>query len=161
MATIFLVFLATVQCGLTCTRTVSSRSTSLGTTIWRARATKKLAFKQGIMGQLILDGQSVGFTDFTASDGITLKMMYKDFTSAAEAVELFNKELARSERVVKREKKSNSAGTVVGERAEILLPSSLAGQANHAVLWTDGVKFHEIQSRSLTDILEFEKIYKY
>jgi hypothetical protein len=29
------------------------------------------------------------------------------------------------------------------------------------VMWTDGRKFHEIQSTSLQDILALEKVYKY
>jgi hypothetical protein len=47
---------------------------------------------------------------------------------------------------------------VVGERAEILLRLS-AEKAVPAVLWTDGVKFHEMYSSSRDCVLELEKVY--
>jgi hypothetical protein len=41
-------------------------------------------------------------------------------------------------------------------------PGRLDGQqTSPAVLWTDGVKFHEILSAPLKNILQLEKVYRY
>jgi hypothetical protein len=63
-------------------------------------------------------------------------------------------------KAIERKKKLNSARKVVGERVEILWRLS-PEEAMPAVLWNDGVKFHEIRSWSRDSILELEKVYRY
>jgi hypothetical protein len=87
-------------------------------------------------------------------------VQYEDFESLEKARSYCEKQLAKSAKIIERGSKRNEGGKVVGERAQILLRRD-AGKTIPAVLWTDGVKYHEIYSSSLKDILELEKVYKY
>jgi hypothetical protein len=125
------------------------------------KAGKKTEFAVGDMGELRdEDGVHLGFTHFKASDGVGLMVLYEDFDNTAKAEEYFEKRLAKAAKVIERGNKVNGVGKVVGARAQILLrldpPKTIP-----AVLWTDGLKFHEIYSSSLKDILELEKVYRY
>jgi|SRR5580692_1549221 hypothetical protein len=120
---------------------------------------KKLIFKRGISGDVLQGGELLGFTDYEASDGVRLRMLYKNFDDGEQASAMFNSEIGRAVKVLKRGPKRDADGRIVGERAQLFLATPTEGQA--AVLWTNGRRFHEIQSKSLPDILELEKIYKY
>lgn len=124
-------------------------------------APKKITFENTSMGELEdEDGVHLGFTNFTASDGTTLRVLYENFGSPAKAQDYLERQVSRAVKVIERKKKLSSAGTVVSERAEILLRLS-PQRIIPAVLWTDGVKFHEIYSASRDSILELEKVYRY
>jgi hypothetical protein len=129
---------------------------------WSAqRLTDQITFKNVAMGELSdEDGVHLGFTTFSASDGPSLVVQYEDFESLEKARSYFEKQLAKSAKIIERGSKRNEGGKVVGERAQILLRRD-AGKTIPAVLWTDGVKYHEMYSSSLKDILELEKVYKY
>lgn len=124
-------------------------------------AKDKLKFTTGILGELTEGGEKLGFTDILASDGVSLKVMYKSFGDAHQASEFFDKEVARAAKTDKREKKTDRTGKVVGERAQVFFASTRNTENYPAVLWTDGRQFHMIESKSLADILELEKIYRY
>jgi hypothetical protein len=124
-------------------------------------APKKISFKNTAMGEMRdEDGVHLGFTNFKASDGSTLTLLYEDFGSPATAQAFLEKQIAKAAKVVDRKNKLSPSGTVVGERAEILLRLS-SEKAIPAVLWTDGVKFHEIYSTSRDSVLELERVYRY
>src|SRR6202000_2085307 len=109
-------------------------------------APKKISFENTLMGEMRdEDGVHLGFTNFKASDGSTLTVLYEDFGSAATAQAFLEKQIAKAAKVINRKNKLRPDGTVIGERAEILLRLS-SERAIPAVLWTDGVKFHEIYS---------------
>ena len=125
------------------------------------KAGKNTEFAPGDMGELRDEDEvHLGFTHFKASDGTDLMVLYEDFDSTAKAEEYFEKQLAKAVKVMERGNKVNGVGKVVGVRAQILLrldpPKTIP-----AVLWTDGLKFHEIYSSSLKNALELEKVYKY
>jgi hypothetical protein len=124
-------------------------------------APKKLEFDATSMGEMRdKDGVHLGFTNFKASDGSSLRVLYEGFGSPAKAKDYFERKLVKAVKVIERTNKLNAAGKVVGERAEILI--SLAPQrTTPAVMWTDGETFHEICSSSRESILELEKVYKY
>jgi len=86
-------------------------------------------------------------------------VLYEDFGSPASAQAFLEKQLAKAVKVIERKKRLNPAGAVVGEHAEIVLRLS-AERAIPAVLWTDGVKFHEIYSSSRDSVLELENVYR-
>jgi hypothetical protein len=138
-------------------QSVPEESSSSG----QANAEDKLKFTAGILGQLTENGEKLGFTDIQASDGVSLKVMYKSFGDAHQASEFFEKEIGRAVRTDKRGKKINRTGKVVGERAQVLFASIVTGEDYPAVLWTDGRQFHLIESKSLADILELERVYRY
>jgi hypothetical protein len=128
----------------------------------RGSEKKKIQFTRGISGELLTeDGETLGFTNFSASDGVELQVLYKDFDDALKATEVFDKQISRSIKIVERGKRLDQAGKVIGERAQVILPSRGPHQKLSAVLWTDGPKFHQIQSNSLPEILELEKVYRY
>ena len=77
-----------------------------------------------------------------------------------KAEHYLKKQLDQAVKIVERTKKLNSEGKVVGARAEILLRIS-PQEVVHAILWTDGLRFNEIHSARLNNVLEFEKAYKY
>jgi hypothetical protein len=121
----------------------------------------EVEFTATMMGELLdEDGQHLGFSHYTASDGTDLAALYTGFFSAEGAPEYFEKQLAKAAEVIERKNKLNSEGKVVGERAQILRRMD-SRKTVPAVLWTDGKSFHEIYSSSLKSILQLEKVYKY
>jgi hypothetical protein len=116
-------------------------------------------FTRGTSGDLIEDGVDLGFTVYKAADGVNLTVVYNTFDGASEASAFFEKEIVRAAKVHTRGQKIDRDGKIVGERVEIRL--SEPNEKLIAVMWTDGRKFHEIQSTSLQDILALEKVYKY
>jgi hypothetical protein len=122
-------------------------------------AQKQTTFQNTSMGEIIdEDGVHMGFTHVKASDGNRLTVLYEDFANPADAGAFFAKQIAKAAKLVERKDRLGPDGTVVGERAEILL-SVHAGKATSAILWTDGDKFHEIISTSRRSILELERAY--
>jgi len=121
-----------------------------------------VTFKQGSMGEIEIDhGVPLGFTDYTASDGVWLRVLYLTVTDQSQATLAFHQRLAHAIRVIERSDKRNANGRVIGERAEILAPSAKPASPYHAVVWTDGPTFHEVGSSSLPHVLQFEKAYRY
>jgi len=105
------------------------------------------------------DGVHLGYTHFKAS-GSNLTVLYEHFASSAKAKDYFAKQLGKAAKIIERKDKLDAEGKVVGERSEILLRIN-AEKTIPAVLWTDGVKFHEIYSPTRESILKLEKVYKY
>jgi hypothetical protein len=125
-------------------------------------ASRSIKFEQGNMGEIdTADGIHLGFTNFKASDGVNLRVLYWDFGDENHAAEALEKQIARADKVVERTPKRNSDGKVVGERVQVVLPPVNHREPLSAVFWTDGVSYHEIRSLSLKDILELERVYKY
>jgi hypothetical protein len=124
-------------------------------------APPKINFENTLMGEMLdEDGVRLGFTNFKASDGNAVIVLYQDFGSPATAQAFLEKQLAKAAKVIDRKNKLSPDGAVVGERAEILLRLS-PERSIPAVLWTDGVKFHEIYSTSRDSALELELVYRY
>ena len=122
----------------------------------------ELTFKTGNAGEVeTKDGVSLGFTEFTASDGVGLRVFYLRNPSPSQAQEAFNKELATAVKVAERGAKQDRNGKVVGERARILVRATKPFHPFSAVIWTEGPTFREITSGSSRHALEFEKVYRY
>jgi hypothetical protein len=140
----------------------STRAGSTATTAKQARtALEETTFENIGMGEMEDEnGVHLGFTDFKASDGIGLIVLYESFGSPERALNYFEKQLAKAAKVIERKNKLSPERKIIGERAEILLRLN-PQKAIPAVLWTDGEKFHEIYSSSLKEILQLEKVYKY
>jgi len=123
-------------------------------------AQRKWEFYPTSMGELRdEDGVHLGYTHFKAS-GSNLTVLYEHFASSAKAKDYFAKQLGKAAKIIERKDKLDAEGKVVGERSEILLRIN-AEKTIPAVLWTDGVKFHEIYSPTRESILKLEKVYKY
>ncbi len=106
-------------------------------------------------------GVRLGFTDYRASDGTYLTVFYlvKDDTEVASRA--FNNEIAKAVKVLKRDKRIDETGEIVGERAEILVSGGKPDSPYHAILWRDRGSYHRILSRSPRHNLLLEKIYKH
>src|SRR5215470_10167856 len=114
----------------------------------------KIDFKNTMMGELKdADGVHLGFTDFTGSDGSKLTVLYEDFGSSDAAQTYMEKQIAKAAKVVGREKKLDSTGKPVGERAEILLRFD-DGKSMPAIVRADGPRFHEFYSSSRESLLQ-------
>ena len=125
------------------------------------RARRNVEFKRGDSGEIVTkDGVRLGFTDFKASDGAVLRVLYWDFENQTDATEVLDKEVAQATKIIERAAKRDRAGKLVGERVEVEFPSTKPHEILHGILWTDGPKFHEIQSIALSDLRELEKVYK-
>jgi hypothetical protein len=122
---------------------------------------KKPVFRRGMSGDLIMNGTVVGFTTYTSSGGASLTLIYNTFPDKPAATSMFDKEIARSLKVIEQVPKKDGDGKVIGERAQIVIPSGAKDKTLSAVIWTDGRTFREIQSAGSRDVLEFEKIYTY
>jgi hypothetical protein len=121
--------------------------------------TKELKFKPILMGELRTDyGAHLGVDNFVASDGVGLTVRYNATSGSVSSDSVFEHEIARAAKVISREPLKNSAGKVLGERAEILFHES--NHEFHAVLWTWNGSFHEIESSSLRHVLAMEKSYR-
>jgi hypothetical protein len=120
----------------------------------------KLTFKDAGRGEFApKDGVSLSFHGFIASDGVGLTAIYGSFASESLAEAQFEKEVAKAAKIVRRDKKKDKLGTVVGERAEIMTLAD-DGRTVPAILWTFGSKYHEIMSASERDNLALEKKYE-
>jgi hypothetical protein len=110
-------------------------------------------------GQVIGEkGLLVPFTGYKASDGTGLNAIDPEFKSPAKAKEYFALRIAKAQKVIRRGKKEDSGGKVIGERAEAIYTSP-DGSTFPAILWTDGRVFREIDSRSLALSLKLEKAF--
>jgi hypothetical protein len=132
-----------------------------GTTPIEARRAAKITFTNVAMGE-VLDEERVhlGVTFFKASNGNSVEVLYEDFKSPVEAQRYLERQLAKAVMIIERKAKTDAAGKVVGERAEILLRIS-PETTIPTILWTDGLKFHQIQSPSRDCVVELEKVYRY
>jgi hypothetical protein len=135
----------------------SSRTTPTPAAKAKAQA---LEFKPTMRGGMRTGyGAHLGFPDFKTSDGIAVTVLYNASSDSAASSSVFEHEIARAAIVISRTPKKDSAGKVVGERAEVLFLYS--DREFHAVLWTWGPSFHEIKSSSLSHVVEMEKSYRH
>jgi hypothetical protein len=149
-------------CGNSPAQTNRSSLSAHGSSAQRTSATSKTTFKVKNMGELMTDyGIPMGFSNFTAPDGIGILVLYLRQDDRSQALRAFEHELDRATKIIKRGEKKDRNGKVVGARVELLMPSALSTQSDYAVIWTDGPTFHEIVSNSLQDTLELEKVYRY
>jgi hypothetical protein len=119
----------------------------------------KLTFKDAGRGEFEpKDGLGLSFRGFIASDGVGLTAIYGSFASESLTKAQFEKEVAKAAKILRRDKKKDKLGTVVGERAEILTLAE-DGRTIPAILWTFGPKYHEIISASMRDNLALEKTF--
>jgi hypothetical protein len=125
-----------------------------------ARKTK-LEFRRVVAGEIETPyGVRLGFTNFGASDGVGLQLLYLTEDGKDQAALAFENELVRATKIVQRTLKKDKTGIVTGERALVLMPGRKpTDPPSHAVIWTEGEGFYEIGSSSLKHILELEKSY--
>jgi hypothetical protein len=130
-----------------------------------ANNSSKIEFTNTAMGEVTdEDGIWLGFTSFRSSDGIASTIYYRDFGSPAEAQAYLERQIAKAKKLIGRGEKVGTNGQAVGMRAEVLVRSDARKKASpiwSSVLWTDGVKFHQIYSLSRENMLDLEKVYRY
>jgi hypothetical protein len=104
-------------------------------------------------------GIPLGFTTFTAPDGVKVRVFYLVHDDPGQAIAAFKQELDRAVKIISRNAKKNQQGRITGERARILVQVPKSSSLFHAVIWTEGSTFHKIISGSLADVLDLEKSY--
>jgi hypothetical protein len=85
----------------------STRPDSRATTAKQARtAAKETTFESVMMGEMRDEnGVHLGFTNFKASDGIVLTVLYTSLGSPENALSYFEKKVAKAEKVIERKNK--------------------------------------------------------
>jgi hypothetical protein len=123
------------------------------------QAPARIEFQNIVMGELLDENKvHLGFTNFKGSDGSALTVLYDDFPDFADAQDYFDKQILKAAKVIKREKKLDPKGKIIGDRAEILLRVHY-GKTIPAILRIDGPRFHEFYSSSRESMLQLEKQY--
>jgi hypothetical protein len=139
----------------------SARSQTASVVSTETKREIKTEFSVVNMGEMDTKyGVRLGFTNLKASDGVGVRVFYLAKDDEVQAKQAFDQALARAIKVIQRDEKKDEQGKVVGERAQILVPSVKPSPPFHAIIWTDGPRFHEIGSNSLQYVLELEKIYR-
>lgn len=130
---------------------------------------KSLTFKNRSMGE-IDDTQATkagfrspafgyahfGFTNFKASNGEALMMLYGEFRNPEEAKHYFDWKVGRASKVLSQAMKTNHKDMTSEYRAELVPESDHSGVE---VMWVVGVAVHVIRARKLADALELESQY--
>jgi len=130
---------------------------------------RSLTFKNGSMGEIddaqatkagfrspVFDYAHFGFTNFKASNGETLMMLYGDFRSPEEAKHYFDWKVGRASKVLSQAMKTNQKDMRTEYRAELVPESDHSGIE---VMWVVGATVHVIRARKLADALELEREY--
>jgi hypothetical protein len=121
---------------------------------------KSKGFMSKSAGETDRAGIPLGFTTFVAQDGAGVTVFYLVRDSQQLASSAFQRELSSAIRIVKRRKKRNKDGEIVGDWAQIRIRGIDPQRAPlDAIMWTDRSSFHEMISASLKDLLELEKVY--
>jgi uncharacterized protein YifE (UPF0438 family) len=101
------------------------------------------------------DVGNVAFTEWEGPPGVRLTEYHAICTNADEADKDFEKVILKF-KVVVREPKRHNDGRIVGERAEVI-PKSEVKTEQFTILFTDGLHFIEIFSKSMEQNRELEK----
>jgi len=101
----------------------------------------------------------LAFTIFKASNGEGGTVQHTTFRSSDEAKRFLDWKVGGSSKSLKQEKKLDKNRTAVGLRAELLIGPDAYGNTLSAVIWTEGEEFYFIQSESMSNARELEKMY--
>lgn len=110
------------------------------------------------MGEL-RDGQiHLGYTAYKAVDGVIVTVVRNKFESPESAKEYLEVQIRKASKIVQRGAALKAQEKGPEDRTEVELNSNSKSHALHAVLWTCGQEYFQVQSTSLRDILAFEKV---
>ena len=131
---------------------------------------KSLIFKSGSMGEIndtqatkagfhspVFSYAHFGFTNFKASNGESLMVLYGDFRNPEEANRFLDWTVGRAFKVLSPVTTTHAKDTTE-YRAEIVPESNHSGVE---VIWVIGVAVHRIRARKLADALELESQYRH
>lgn len=104
------------------------------------------------------DGKTrLGLTTYKTEDGTVVQTVFGDFGSPSKAVQELERQVNAAAELINRNVERNKAGHTVGQRAEIVFPTTKPGRTVFAVVWTDGDTYHLIMSSCRFAALVLEK----
>jgi hypothetical protein len=117
-----------------------------------------LDFKETMVGEAVTsDGFRYPIHDWKSNDGVALSSSILTFSSEAQAREALSNRIKGASAVVERGPRINISGRRTGERVMVTFSYAGRKEASFGILWTDGEKFHDIESFSLRHVLAFEQ----
>jgi hypothetical protein len=103
------------------------------------------------------DGIPTYFTSFRAPDGLIVYKTFIEFPSAGRSTKALEGLVKTSLKLVCHSTEVDEKGHQIGRRVLVLFASEEASKPPAAILaWTEGVKYYEVRSNSMDDLLAFE-----
>src|SRR4029077_2568692 len=96
---------------------------------------------------------------YKSSDGTNVTTVHGHFKSISGARDEFHSRIDGATKIIERGPKKGFLGHDVGERCVIVLPPTKSSTEHTAVVWTNGMDYYEISSRSMRLIIDMEKRY--
>lgn len=116
-----------------------------------------IPFRRLSGGKLDQEGVVIEVSNYETTDGMPLQQIIQRYRSPSDPGQEMQRIIARAASVVERGPKRDREGRRIGERAVLMLGASTPGQAQMAVVWTEGSALYLLQSSSLRHVLAFEK----
>ena len=96
-------------------------------------------------------------TGYEAPDGVMISESLAPFSSASRAKRELQKRLKDAASIIERGAKYDDNGREIGERVMALFNSKEEGKKVAILLWTEKDDMYEVESFSISHILEFEQ----
>jgi hypothetical protein len=93
------------------------------------------------------DKTILSVTTWKGSDGVKLSAISGNYDSPVHAKSQLDADVAKAQRILRRSKKRDKMGKVVGDRVEALVAAGGQGDVISAIMWTSGTSYYQILSR--------------
>ena len=94
---------------------------------------------------------------YRSEDGVYVKRTLLSYRSVAQASAEFDRTVKKAIKVIEHSNPASPGHKGVGRRYVVLLRKGGVKETEAAILWTSGVDFYELQSKSLKHALALEK----
>lgn len=110
------------------------------------------------MGEITAhDGTELDFVAYTNRDGIGVTIIRGDFYSEKQSAAELRDDIKSAKKIIEQSFRKDETGKTIGERVVAVLVQTDPAEDLQVVIWTDGSKYYEIVSDSLSVALECEK----
>jgi hypothetical protein len=103
------------------------------------------------------DGSELDFVAYQNQDGASVTIIRGNFDSDKQSASELHDVIKNAKKVIEQSFRKDESGKIVGERVVAVLIQTDPAADLQAVLWTEGPKYYEIVSDSLSLALECEK----
>lgn len=107
-------------------------------------------------GRNAATGGSFSSSSFKAEDGTELTVTSERFRSSVAAREALEVVIQKAETVLEQGTMCDGEGRIVGERAIVVLPSTVRDRNRSVLVYRNGEELISFKSASATDVLEFD-----
>jgi hypothetical protein len=113
--------------------------------------------KYKILGHACGGGYYSYITGYEAPDGVRISESCAPFSSRSKAKHGLQERLKDAMSIIERGAKYDNKGREIGERVVALFHSKEEGKKVAILLWTDRDTMYEVESFSISHVLEFER----